>query len=197
MTLATEWLITLGALAVMLATIVWLDRQWHARVAVTGDAVSVQEHVELVSEVKDLRKQQSENAGKIQAMQATIDYLLDLGQRQAQQVTQQAAEILRLRQTIADLRRRAHLPMPAERLVALENLLSEFYPEPRDARRVADQAGLDLSHITFDAKAINTWHSIMREAELTGRLRSLFDVVRQDYADNPRLEGLLDGWQPA
>lgn len=68
-------------------------------------------------------------------------------------------------------------------LTALRTLLASLYPSVEDARRIAGDAGLNLQFITFDGKAINTWRSILDEAQKRDKLSALVDAVAADYPE--------------
>lgn len=50
----------------------------------------------------------------------------------------------------------------------LKKIFADLYLLPADAHRVASDAGLDLAHIPFDAKAINNWHNLLAVAIRAG-----------------------------
>ena len=70
---------------------------------------------------------------------------------------------------------------------ALRDVLAYLYPTREDARRIADQANLDTSKIDFSNKPINCWHSILKEAEKSGKLDNLISVILAEYGGNTEL----------
>ena len=76
--------------------------------------------------------------------------------------------------------------------LSLRACLSKLYPDPSSARRVAEQAGLDLSRIQFAARAVDTWHAILSEAERNQQIPDLTAVARSEYPNNPELNKCLN-----
>lgn len=71
--------------------------------------------------------------------------------------------------------------IPADLLTQLQKALASLYNDVASARTMATTAGLDLAQIAFDAKAINTWNSILTEAELQGCTLNLLDQAHDQY----------------
>lgn len=69
----------------------------------------------------------------------------------------------------------------------LRDLLAEFYADEASARRIADEAGLDGTHIHFAPTALDTWHAILTEADHADRLDALLEVALREYGANPAL----------
>lgn len=72
----------------------------------------------------------------------------------------------------------------AARLIALRDTLADLYPDEPSARRLAAQAGLNLSRISFSSLAINNWHAILTEAHHAGQLPALLNIVTHEYPKN-------------
>ncbi len=79
------------------------------------------------------------------------------------------------------------MPIRADILSPLANVLAHLYSDQASARRLAQGAGLDLAHIAFDAKAINTWTAILTEAEFEGHTQTLLDQASGEYPNWPEL----------
>jgi V8-like Glu-specific endopeptidase len=73
-------------------------------------------------------------------------------------------------------------------LTHLRDILAALYPLAADARRVSAQTGLNLATIAFDARAINTWHSILEEAEKQNKIIELVCIAHEEYPANPWLD---------
>lgn len=66
-------------------------------------------------------------------------------------------------------------------LTELRDLLADLYPTAQDARRVVEEAGLPPARIAFESTAVNTWHSILREAGKRQMVQTIIDVAQRDY----------------
>jgi hypothetical protein len=77
----------------------------------------------------------------------------------------------------------------------LRDILAYLYPSENDARRVVNDAGLNEQRIAFSGTSVNTWHSILREAENTGQIDGLFDVVLHEFGTNDVLVQAIDGYR--
>lgn len=75
----------------------------------------------------------------------------------------------------------------ADILNQLIDVLAELYPDQASARTMAQNAGLNLVQISFDAKASNTWNSVLDEAEKQDRTQNLLNRAQNQY---PRHKGL-------
>lgn len=75
-------------------------------------------------------------------------------------------------------------------LTTLRNRLAALFPNANDARRVVEEAGIDPAYISFDAKAINNWHSILGQAELRGKVEAIvIAALQQDHhGDQPLID---------
>ncbi|MEZ4868845.1 MAG: SUMF1/EgtB/PvdO family nonheme iron enzyme [Caldilineaceae bacterium] len=69
----------------------------------------------------------------------------------------------------------------------LRHILAALYLAPADAQRIADDAGLDLAQISFDAKAINNWHNILAVAIESAALEPLLARALSEYPQNQPL----------
>ncbi len=79
------------------------------------------------------------------------------------------------------------MPIRADILSQLTNVLAHLYSDQASARTLARTAGLDLAHIAFDARAINTWTAILTEAEFEGHTQTLLDQASSEYPNWPEL----------
>lgn len=79
----------------------------------------------------------------------------------------------------------------------LRTILAQFYPDESSIRRVAADAGLDLSRVTLNNHSTNDWHRVLDEAEFVYRLDTLLDVVAEEYATNPDLQRICDTYRQA
>lgn len=74
-----------------------------------------------------------------------------------------------------------------EKLIALNYVLANLYPFREDSVRLVNEAGLRPAYIQFNNKAIDNWHSILVEADKTGKVLHLIQAALKDYPDNPVL----------
>lgn len=72
----------------------------------------------------------------------------------------------------------------------LRACLVRLYPDPVSARRVADEAGLDIAHIEFSDRSVDTWHAILSEAARNDQLRSILAVALSEYPNSKELDQL-------
>lgn len=64
-----------------------------------------------------------------------------------------------------------------QKIVAdLRDVLASLYEHEASARRIAEDAGLNMGVIAFSSIATDTWYSILNEAEKQGRLIFLIDL---------------------
>ena len=69
-------------------------------------------------------------------------------------------------------------------LTNLRDLLAGLYPTVQDSRRVVENAGLNPAFVAFDAKAVNNWFSILREAQNRNRVQAIVKVAHSEYPEN-------------
>lgn len=69
----------------------------------------------------------------------------------------------------------------------LRYILATIYDNEITARRVAQDAGLDLTQIAFSPRAIDNWHAILSEAHETAHLHRVLAVALTEYGDNQPL----------
>ena len=79
-------------------------------------------------------------------------------------------------------------------IIALRETLARLYTNPVEARRVAEDAGLDPARIGFDPIPINTWYLILKDAaRRPGKIDSIIRVALSDYPDNDALQQAATG----
>jgi len=62
----------------------------------------------------------------------------------------------------------------------LRNILAGLYWNMEDARRVVLEAGMNPAYISFSSRIINTWQSILEEAQKHSRVPDIIAVARKD-----------------
>lgn len=79
-------------------------------------------------------------------------------------------------------------------IIALRETLARLYTSPLEARRVAEDAGLDPARIGFDPVPVNTWFLILSEAaRRPGKVDDIVRVALRDYPDNEALRRAAAG----
>lgn len=79
------------------------------------------------------------------------------------------------------------MPRKKPSFLALRDLLAEVYADAPSARRVAGDAGMDLRHVEFSGRAIDTWDSILTVAKHQGLATELLNRVLKEYGSEPNL----------
>lgn len=69
----------------------------------------------------------------------------------------------------------------------LAEVLAELYSDDESARRIARTAGVDLTRVAFNAKAANTWSSLLNEADSQGKLAEVVRLAMQEYPSHQPL----------
>ena len=64
--------------------------------------------------------------------------------------------------------------------MALENVLAELYQDRASIDRIAHEAGIDVTHVAMTARAVDTWHAIIQEAQRQSRMAALAALARSD-----------------
>ena len=81
--------------------------------------------------------------------------------------------------------------MPApEALRKLYAVLAQLYPDKTSAIRVAEDAGIPITLVALNDRAIDNWHAILQETEKQNRLAQLLAVVNEEYGANPQLRAV-------
>jgi V8-like Glu-specific endopeptidase len=82
-------------------------------------------------------------------------------------------------------------------IISLRETLARLYPNSSEARRVAEDAGLDPARIGVDAVPINTWYLILDfAAKQDGKIDSIVKVALNDFPDNDALQRTAAGAPP-
>ena len=69
----------------------------------------------------------------------------------------------------------------------LRTTLANLYPYEADARRIAQDAGLEITSLRLGDSAINDWHSILSEAEKRDKIQALVESAQEEYPANQSL----------
>jgi hypothetical protein len=88
-------------------------------------------------------------------------------------------------------------PGAAASLQTLRDVLATLYPDETSIRRVAMQTPLDVAHIGFSPRAVDTWHAVLQEATHSGRLDALMDGAAGEYPEHPGLRQAIDALRQA
>ncbi len=67
-------------------------------------------------------------------------------------------------------------------LQVLRTLLSNLYETPDDARRIAQESGLDIGQVNFSTKPVNFWSNLLVEAHKQDRVKTLVSTASFEYA---------------
>lgn len=70
----------------------------------------------------------------------------------------------------------------------LHAVCTELYDTVDDARRLADQSGLERARINFQGSTANIWHSMLLEAERCRGVPALIDAIYADYPNYAPLQ---------
>ena len=70
-----------------------------------------------------------------------------------------------------------------ESFIKLREILVHLYREQDDAERVAQDAELDISHISFSSKSINNWNAILLQAQKENKTAKLRNITSREYKD--------------
>ena len=77
----------------------------------------------------------------------------------------------------------------------LRNTLATLYPDERSIRRIADDSGIDLSHIILNAHAKNDWHAVLTEANKNNQVGALLTAVEGEYSGNKQLGNICQEYR--
>lgn len=80
------------------------------------------------------------------------------------------------------------MPTQTQATTALRDALAALYPTRADAERIVTDADLKLTAIAFNDKAMNTWHSILSEADKHGKVVQIIALALAAYATNGLLQ---------
>jgi|LakMenEpi03Aug12_release.lakeMendotaPanAssembly.Ray.scaffolds.fasta_scaffold188171_2 hypothetical protein len=84
-----------------------------------------------------------------------------------------------------------------ELITNLRNTLVEIYPELGSAKRIADDASINLSNTDLHGSIANVWHSILQEAIKVDRVDKLLKVVQNEYKENSKWQKVYQDYQLA
>ncbi len=98
-----------------------------------------------------------------------------------------ADELRQAERELADYHARRDSERHEPAWLALRDVLAMLYPEESSARRVADQANLDVGRIAFSRQALDCWHAILTEADHCDQLTQVIRVALTEYMGNAAL----------
>jgi hypothetical protein len=78
-------------------------------------------------------------------------------------------------------------------LWSLRETLASLYPTEEDGRRIAQDSGLNVSHINFSTKPVNFWNNILVEAHRHDRVKAVVAAASFEYPE--RAEELRQAYQ--
>lgn len=73
---------------------------------------------------------------------------------------------------------------PSRSLDELRTTLAALYPDPSSISRLISDVGMDSSRISFANSAINSWHTILAEANKANQIDALLDAISREYNAN-------------
>ncbi|HUQ02620.1 MAG TPA: serine protease [Kofleriaceae bacterium] len=76
---------------------------------------------------------------------------------------------------------------PREPSAQLADMLADLYYRDADIQRIVVASGLKPAYIEWDARPVNTWTSVVREATNRGVLERVLDTALLEYPDHPGL----------
>jgi V8-like Glu-specific endopeptidase len=74
-----------------------------------------------------------------------------------------------------------------ENLTALNYVLANLYPLTRDSFRIVSAAGIPITHVAFQDKAIDNWFEILSVADKRDKVLEIVKAALKDYPDDPTL----------
>ena len=77
----------------------------------------------------------------------------------------------------------------------LRDTLAQLYLERADALRISTEAGLNPATISFNDRAINTWHEIITKASAQDLLIILIERALSEFPKNSVLREALDAFR--
>lgn len=75
--------------------------------------------------------------------------------------------------------------------MGLSEVLAELYRDKASVERVAVEAGIDVSRVSFAGKSADSWHLLLTEAEHQNRLSYLVGIALREYPQHPPLLSAL------
>jgi formylglycine-generating enzyme required for sulfatase activity len=80
-------------------------------------------------------------------------------------------------------------------LAALREALAQLYDDAASARRIATDAGVDVTRIELTTHAVNNWQAILSEAAKANQVVALIGVARGEYPANGALQAASVAYQ--
>ena len=74
--------------------------------------------------------------------------------------------------------------MNRQPLINLQKILTKLYEDERSIRRIVSDAGITSSTMYIDAHALNSWHSVLTEAEKHHQVETLLKAVENEFGNN-------------
>ena len=87
--------------------------------------------------------------------------------------------------------------MNSKILADLRKSLANLYADESSIRRIVDQAELNSQRIVFTSTALNTWYSVLAEAEKVHRTETLLDIVADEYGNNQEFRAVRVAYRQA
>lgn len=78
------------------------------------------------------------------------------------------------------------MPWTAEH-TQLRNALASLYDDQADARRVAQEAGINLNRINWDTNAVIFWQALLEESEKDSKTNAIVHIAQDEYPQNEEL----------
>ena len=82
-------------------------------------------------------------------------------------------------------------------LADLRKILANLYADESSIRGIVDQAELNSQRIVFTSTALNTWYSVLAEAEKVHRTETLLDIVADEYGNNQEFRAVRVAYRQA
>lgn len=89
------------------------------------------------------------------------------------------------------------MPPGEPSFTALLDLLARIYPDADATRTVAGIAGMNLALVAFSNRAIDTWNSVLAEAERQACMSMLLSRVIKDYGKQPNAPEIIYNYSRA
>ena len=80
---------------------------------------------------------------------------------------------------------------------ALRDVLASLYPNEVDGQRVAAEAGLTITRVTFSAQAVQNWTNILTYALNQESLADVVEIAQREYGKSQKLASAWSAYQQA
>lgn len=80
-------------------------------------------------------------------------------------------------------------------LSTLADALAEIYSDEASIRRIARDSTLSIKQIAFDARANNTWSSVLTEAQFQGKVENIIAIAQKEYPAVPELQAAVAAYR--